>query len=724
MNSAITPQNSSPYFTPSADVTGSTIFLPYDITVKPGDALVYSSGGGAAIGGLVDGGTYYATNVNVAGHTLQLALTKCQAVGVTSECPTGSVTPITLNAGAAGSGRSHSLVLSGQTPSGNAGQVSGILTVSSGTATYRGLAVSASNADDIFGVGISGGVSAGASVAIGGSVNIVTATTRASIGVSAKINVPNTGANSQQSVIVAAGNQFHLRMVSGAVAVGLYAGVAPSASVGIVTLTTDAYIDNLAQVNAANDVRISATATDGVVSVALAGGGGIAGIAGAVSVILLTTHSYADTRSGDIIHAGNNMLVAASDASEITVVAGGIAGGVVGIGAGVAVTSLGKDTEAYISPGSTIDALATGVGLLSGIDSGTISGNGFPTGTFHGLAVQANSSETVFGLALGVGGGLVGVAGGINVTLIHATTLAFIDSSTLSRTMVNQGAGASNVQSVRVAAADATKTLTIAGAIAAGFVGAAGGVDVGVANTSTKAYINQGASVSATRDLSLFALSIKDVASYAASIAGGAVGVAGALSIWTVGTQASTSYNDGPDGNTNSLSRNGDPQSVADSNATGSGGYTKIVDGLQGDSSKHSRAQDQIRSVGNSASGSVAGNAPGAGLISGGVTNPGAPEGTVATISTDVAVVVGGNVDVRASENFRFVGLAGSGSGGVVGVGLSLVLANLTSHTDASIQARSSISAGGNVSVSAGTNENSSALSFGGVIGLDETPAL
>src|SRR5438477_8573253 len=42
------------------DVVGDTINLPYSLGVNDGDAVVYSSGGGAPIGGLIDGGTYYA----------------------------------------------------------------------------------------------------------------------------------------------------------------------------------------------------------------------------------------------------------------------------------------------------------------------------------------------------------------------------------------------------------------------------------------------------------------------------------------------------------------------------------------------------------------------------------------------------------------------------------------------------------------------------------------
>ena len=67
-NEAGVREDDSPRFDPQTAVAGDnqTLNLPYNLH-NPGDdpivedeALVYSSGGGTAIGGLVDGQTYYA----------------------------------------------------------------------------------------------------------------------------------------------------------------------------------------------------------------------------------------------------------------------------------------------------------------------------------------------------------------------------------------------------------------------------------------------------------------------------------------------------------------------------------------------------------------------------------------------------------------------------------------------------------------------------------------
>ena len=76
-NQAGVRSDHSPRFNPETDVNygtstinPNTINLPYSLGVSNDDPVVYSSGGGAPIGGLVNGQTYYAANVN--GNSLQL----------------------------------------------------------------------------------------------------------------------------------------------------------------------------------------------------------------------------------------------------------------------------------------------------------------------------------------------------------------------------------------------------------------------------------------------------------------------------------------------------------------------------------------------------------------------------------------------------------------------------------------------------------------------------
>src|SRR5262249_36262076 len=154
----------------------------------------------------------------------------------------------------------------------------------------------------------------------------------------------------------------------------------------------DAFIDNSANVNANNDVLVTAEGKDTIVSVAVAVGGGVVGVAGAVSVIVLNTHTFADTGTRVNIDAGNNVLMSSSDDTKVIVVAGGVAGGFVGVGVGVGVTSVTKATQAYIGANSTVDAGAHGASLDSDVYTGSITNGAFATtGGFHGVAVQAAS---------------------------------------------------------------------------------------------------------------------------------------------------------------------------------------------------------------------------------------------------------------------------------------------------------------------------------------------
>ena len=276
------------------------------------------------------------------------------------------------------------------------------------------------------------------------------------------------------------------------------------------------------------------------------------GVAATVAVSILNTKTYActGTPSGDAatctsggatLRAGSNVLVLASDDTKAILITAAIAGGFVGVGAAVGIALLTKDTQASLGVGSVVDAAATGSGLPD-VYAGTITGDKFDRygigAPFHGVAIQASSSEDIFGLVPAIGGGFVGVAGGIAVTLLRVTTKAFIAGASL----VNTQAGASSAQSVNVSAVDRFKSLTIAGGAAGGFVGVAGGIDIGVADTSVQAAIGTGATVSAMDDVEVFALSVKDVSSIAVSIAGGAVGLAISLSIWAIGVQQSGTY--------------------------------------------------------------------------------------------------------------------------------------------------------------------------------------
>ena len=85
---------------------------------------------------------------------------------------------------------------------------------------------------------------------------------------------------------------------------------------------------------------------------------------------------------------------------------------------------------------------------------------------------------------------------------------------------------------------------TIAVGAAGGFVGVAGGVDVGSIKNDTGAKILGGARVSAAKDVEVNALGIKELDGFTFSGAGGFVGLSAAVSVWSVGTPIEKNYSD------------------------------------------------------------------------------------------------------------------------------------------------------------------------------------
>ena len=146
---------------------------------------------------------------------------------------------------------------------------------------------------------------------------------------------------------------------------------------------------------------------------------------------------------------------------------------------------------------------------LTGIFTGAMTDDGdfVTTSSFHGLAVQAASSEDIFGVAVSGGGGFVGVAGGIGVEVVKSTTKAYIGDAAINTDRA--GAGAS--QSVNVSATNAVDGFTLAGGLGAGFVGIGGAVDIGIVKNTTQAYIGADSEVHASEDVDVNALSSKDL---------------------------------------------------------------------------------------------------------------------------------------------------------------------------------------------------------------------
>ena len=150
-------------------------------------------------------------------------------------------------------------------------------------------------------------------------------------------------------------------------------------------------------------------------------------------------------------------------------------------------------------------------------------------------------------MAPAIGAGFVGVAGGVAVSILTVVTQAYIGSGANinAQTTLWAGTGSetttNSAQSVNVVAFDRFEAITIAGGIAGGFVGVAGGVNVGGAYATVQAFLG-GGTVRAANDVSVLAGSTKDVQVYVVSAAGGVVGLAAAVAVWSIGVAADGGY--------------------------------------------------------------------------------------------------------------------------------------------------------------------------------------
>src|SRR5262249_40592437 len=129
------------------------------------------------------------------------------------------------------------------------------------TPGFHGVAVTANNRENIrtLTIALAGGI---AGIAISADVNVLNTKTRAYVGDGAIVNQSTAGASGVQTVEVGAGDDFYHLGLAGSIGGGVV-GVAPAVDVTVVGNTTEAYVAPNATVNARNDVRVEAHATDG-----------------------------------------------------------------------------------------------------------------------------------------------------------------------------------------------------------------------------------------------------------------------------------------------------------------------------------------------------------------------------------------------------------------------------------------------------------------------------
>ncbi|MFM7114643.1 MAG: beta strand repeat-containing protein, partial [Planctomycetota bacterium] len=229
------------------------------------------------------------------------------------------------------------------------------------TTAFRGVAVTATYTEDITGVTIAGGGGASGGGAGSATASDLKSETTAIIYKGARINtLTGTTPGALQSVRVLASSLSRISEGAGSLAVGGTAGVGAGINAAVMNKTTLASIENgtsttdRAEVYAAGDISVEAISKENIVSIATTVAFSPSGVsvAGSISVLNLSISTRAVVGNHTLATAGGNLLVAASDATNIGVVSAAFSG----LGLGVAVTN--KTTEAIIGASALVNAKA------------------------------------------------------------------------------------------------------------------------------------------------------------------------------------------------------------------------------------------------------------------------------------------------------------------------------------------------------------------------------
>ncbi len=567
------------------------------------------------------------------------------------------------------------------------------------TRSIQGLAVTATNRDDVESISVTGSIGGTAAVTLAGNVNVITTDTRAEIADGARINQANAGAGANQSVLVAAGSDHYHMGIAGSAAGGGSAGIGVGVDVLVASHTTQALVGDGAGVRARRDVSVVADATQEVLSISAGlGVSGTVGVAGSGSAIAITSTTSALTGAGSVIDADGNVRIAAADDTETDLIVGTVAAGLgaAGVGGSVGVTTLTKDTTAAVGVGATVNARGNNTGTMTAYTGDSLDG----TTEIKGLSVQAVSSEDVFSVsAAGAGGFYAGVSGAVTVAVIDSDTTATIGADA----DINKGVMDGNAaQDVNVTAKNDVDLQAITGSLAIGPLGAgvAGGVDVGTVKNDTSASIGDGAEVYARRDVDVNALARVDLGSIVVSAAGGIVGVGGAVAVYSVGGGLDQESRD----------RLSDDGSGADGYAEDQardGSVNSLLAGSDDARIRQTSAKAQTQRATISVSGDL---------------TSATPSGTSAFIGNATVAAGAGDIDVDSRQDVSVDVLTGAVAGGVVGLGVGVGVVSINGANQAFIAGGASLSAGDDVLITARTDGDGLADAYigsGGVVAVD-----
>ncbi len=439
-----------------------------------------------------------------------------------------------------------------------------------------------------------------------------------------------------QEVRVRAVTQSDISSKTGAVSAGGSGGFGGSVDTSIIKNKTNAVILG-SYIKANKEVKTQSDSYDRINSIVVSGSGaGAGGVAGSVAVAVVNNENYAYNR-GSCINSNGDLEVSAKDTTSLDgIFAGALAvGGAAGVGASIAVTTVSQDTQAHIDD-SKINAKK---------DTSIIAKNTTDTTTY-----AANIS----------GGGTAGVGGSITVNTINSNAKAFTYAANPNAMLINQDdAYRTSSQNVNIKSNNHSSINSTPGNIAVGgTAGVGASIDVSTIHNTSLAEVGSNTKIDAGENLLVQAESDKGINSKAMSFAGaGIAGVAGSVLIANINA----------DIDSDSLDASKKTKKSVDQVTTNS-----IVGSSLGDSNFATQTKKELDSntkinVDNEFS-------------------PDVPTGTTyATIGDNSKINIAGKATVKATDTTHISMLAGVISGGLVGVGGSVSIANVGMDTRAYI---------------------------------------
>ncbi len=344
----------------------------------------------------------------------------------------------------------------------------------SNVAAAAGMAISATNTDDLDSIAANAGL--GGSTGIAGSATVYVLDTGARAYIDSSPTASTTIQSGGSTKVTATGN-LSMNTVGASVGFGIKAGFGAGNVTLVHTDNVQAWIGNNSQISVTggDGLTVKADSSESLIGVsASAAGAGSLAIAGSATALVLdeTTTAFIGPQGNIIASNGSapgapSINVTARDKSKVVSVAGSLSGAAnSAVGLGADVTKLDKRTLAYVDSGSTI----------------TAEGN---------FIVTSDSTEDFTSVAAGAAGaGTAAIAADAAVHVLDITTRSWIGDDP-SDNVASKGAGNYLAMGSMLVAADNKTEIDKVTGVAAGatFAGLSGAAGVSTSKKLTEAFI-------------------------------------------------------------------------------------------------------------------------------------------------------------------------------------------------------------------------------------------